>query len=355
MSMSRRELLQAGALLAAGGFGGSMAATAQDSKPAGPRGPGGPAAIGSRNIAPHLPLVLEILKKDGDPLDAAIAGVTEVENDPKDHSVGYGGLPNEDGVVELDAAVMHGPTHRTGAVAALQRIRNPARVAQTVLARTKHALLVGEGALRFARAHGFKEEDLLTDEAREIWIKWKESHSPDDNWLPPEADKEAALWRLPPEGPDFTYGTVHCSVLTAAGDLASVTSTSGLSYKLPGRVGDSPIIGAGLFTDNDVGSAGSTGFGEANIRNCSSFMIVESMRRGLTPEEACLEQMRRVAKKCEPRLRNEKGEPAFGLSFYAIRKDGLVGGAVLRGKGQMAYHDGREGKILDLPALYAGS
>lgn len=332
-----------------------MAATAQDSKPAGPRGPGGPAAIGSTNMERHLPRVMDILKANGDPLDAAIAGVTAVEDDPDDHSVGLGGLPNEDGVVELDAAVMHGPTHRTGAVAALQRIRNPARVAQAVLARTKHALLVGEGALRFARAHGFPEEDLLTPEAREIWIKWKETHSSDDNWLPPEADKAAARWHLPPEGPDFTYGTVHCSVLSPAGDLASVTSTSGLSFKLPGRVGDSPIIGAGLFTDNDVGSAGSTGFGEANIRNCSCFMIVESMRRGLTPEEACMEQLRRVARKCESRLRNENGEPAFGLRFYAIRKDGLVGGAAMRGKGEMAYHDGREVKVLVLPGLYAGS
>lgn len=354
MSISRRELLQTGAVLAAGGIGGRMA-TAQDSRPAGPRGPGGPAAIGSKNIGKHLQLVVDALKAGRDPLEAAIDGVTKVEDDPEDHSVGLGGLPNDDGVVELDAAVMHGPSHRTGAVAALQRIKNPAKAALYVLQRTKHALLVGEGAFRFARAQGLKEENLLTDEARKIFETWKATHTTNDNWLPPEADKAAALWRLPPEGPDFTYGTVHCSVLTAGGDLASVTSTSGLSYKLPGRVGDSPIIGAGLFTDNDVGSAGSTGFGEANIRNCSSFMIVELMRSGLTPEQACLEQLRRVVRKCEPRLRNEQGEPAFGLSFYAIRKDGLVGGAVLRGKGEMAYHNGRETQIVVLPALYPGS
>jgi len=294
---------------------------------------------------------MELLREGADPLAAAIAGVNLVEDDPNDHSVGYGGLPNEDGVVELDAAVMHGPTHSAGAVAALQRIRNPSRVADVVRTRSDHVLLVGEGALRFARAHGFKEEELLTDEARRIWLKWKETHSDQDDWLAPEADVEASR-RLRREGPDFTYGTINCCALDAAGQLGTVTTTSGLAYKIPGRVGDSPIIGAGLYVDNEVGAAGSTGRGEANILNCASFLVVEFMRQGRTPTDACLEVLKRIAARSPRRLQDEQGRPNFGLHFYALRKDGVVGGASLRGVGKMAYHDGREAHLIDIPELY---
>jgi len=211
--------------------------------------------------------------------------------------------------------------------------------------------LVGEGALRFAKAHGFKEQELLTDGARRIWLKWKESHSDNDDWLHPEADEEARRYLHLPEL-EFTYGTINCCALTADGDLGGVTTTSGLSYKIPGRVGDSPIIGAGLYVDNEVGAAGSTGRGEENLQNCSSFMVVEFMRGGMTPEQACLAVLKRVADKCEQRLRNDKGEPAFGLTFYAVRKDGLVGGATMRGDGKMAYHDGTECRHISIPGLY---
>jgi len=294
---------------------------------------------------------MSMLKEGKDPVDAVVAGVNIVEDDPDDHSVGLGGLPNEDGVVELDSCVMHGPTHRAGGVAALQKIRNPSCVAKLVMRRTDHVLLVGEGALRFAKAHGFKEEDLLTDDARRIWLRWKESHSDNDDWLHPEGDDEARRY-LHLEGPDFTYGTINCCALNANGDLGGVTTTSGLSYKIPGRVGDSPIIGAGLYVDNEVGAAGSTGRGEENLQNCSSFMVVEFMRNGMTPEEACLAILKRVASKCEQRLRDEQGLPRFGLSFYAVRKDGMVGGATMRGGGRMAYHDGSECRHIKIPGLY---
>ncbi|MFQ5806849.1 MAG: N(4)-(beta-N-acetylglucosaminyl)-L-asparaginase [Phycisphaerae bacterium] len=317
---------------------------------AGPRGRGGPIVISSANGVPTCNKALELIRQGADPLDAVVAGINLVEDDPNDHAVGYGGLPNEDGVVELDSCVMHGPAHKAGAVAGLRNIRNPSSVAKLVLRRTDHVLLVGEGALRFAKAHGFKEQELLTDEARRIWLKWKESHSDSDDWLHPEADQEAARWKTE-EQPEFTYGTISCMALTEGGDLAGCTSTSGLSYKIPGRVGDSPIIGAGLYVDNDVGACGSTGRGEANLQNCSCFMVVEFMRNGMTPEEACLAILKRVAKKTEPRLRDENGKPSFGLKFYALRKDGLYGGASMWDVAKMTVHDGTECRTIELPSL----
>ena len=317
----------------------------------GQRRAAGPIVIASANGIETCNRAMQLLKEGADPVDAVVAGVNLVEDDPNDHSVGLGGLPNEDGVVELDSCVMHGPTHRAGGVAALRNVRNASSVAKLVMRRTDHVLLVGEGALRFAKVHGFKEQELLTDGARRIWLKWKESHSDNDDWLHPEADEEARRYLHLPE-PEFTYGTINCCALTADGDLGGVTTTSGLSYKIPGRVGDSPIIGAGLYVDNEVGAAGSTGRGEENLQNCSSFMVVEFMHIGMTPERACLAILKRVADKCEKRLRDDQGRPAFGLSFYAVRKDGLVGGATMRGDGKMAYHDGTECRHIAIPGLY---
>ncbi|MGE0479104.1 MAG: N(4)-(beta-N-acetylglucosaminyl)-L-asparaginase [Phycisphaerae bacterium] len=362
MSITRREFVQAAGLAATGVTGARAMGQTSDG---GAARQGAPAAapafqaagkamiIASVNGKSASDKTMELLRSGADVLDAIVAGVNLVENDEKDHSVGLGGLPNEDGVVELDAAVMHGAKHKAGAVASLQRIKNPSSVAKLVMERTDHVLIVGAGALRFAKAHGFKEEELLTDEARAIWLKWKESHSDDDDWLRPEADQEAARLRPRVEGRDFTHGTVHMSAMSAAGDLASCTSTSGLSWKIPGRVGDSPIIGAGLFCDNAVGAAGSTGRGEANLQNCTSFLVVELMRGGMTPNEACLAALGRIAGRCEKRLRNERGEPAFDLKLYALRKDGLVGGASMRGKAKMAVHDGVASQEIELPALYS--
>jgi N4-(beta-N-acetylglucosaminyl)-L-asparaginase len=293
---------------------------------------------------------MAMIKAGGDPLDAVIAGVNIVEDDPEDMSVGYGGLPNAEGVVELDASVMYGPTHAAGAVAALQKIKNPSRVAKLVMDRTPHVLLVGEGALKFAVAQGFKEENLLTEKAREMWLKWKREQAGKESWPPPAASGH-------PEGLRtalITYGTINCLALDPAGRLAGVTSTSGLSYKLPGRVGDSPIIGAGLYVDNEVGAAGSTGLGEANLRTCASFRIVELMRQGVSPEQACLKACEYVSRKMtlDRRWRGPDGRPNFGLHFYALNKKGEFGSAGIYEGGKYAVHDGVENRLRDCAGLY---
>lgn len=356
--MTRRTFMRSTAAATAGGLAiaadaGSPDDPDPDNRPASVgRSAGGPVVIASANGLRATETAMRLLGEGQDPLDAVIAGVSIIEADPEDHSVGYGGLPNEDGVVELDASVMHGPTHKAGAVAALRNIKTPSRVAQLVMQRTDHVLLVGEGALRFARAHGFEEVNLLTDEARRIWLEWKEAR-PDDDWIPPPSPNQdafsgqqqaSASRRRPliPDGVEFTYGTINCCALNAGGDLAGVTSTSGLSYKLPGRVGDSPIIGAGLYVDNAVGAAGATGRGEAVILNSGSFAIVDLMRQGQAPVDACLEVLRRiVAHNHDPRLRREDGRPDFGATVYALRKDGLYGSATIWAGGQFAV--AREG------------
>lgn len=293
---------------------------------------------------------MELLRQGSEPLDAVIAGVNIVEEDPNDTSVGYGGLPNEEGVVELDASVMHGPTHNAGAVASLRNIKTPSKVAKLVMERSDHALLVGEGALKFARAHGFAEENLLTERARQIWLRWKENLSDRDNRFPPQQDKLASELRPYLE----TYGTINCLARNEKGDLAGVTTTSGLSFKIPGRVGDSPIIGAGLYIDNDIGAAGSTGRGEANILNCGSFLVVDFMGRGASPQEACLKALEKIASKTrlQPYLLNPDGTPKFGLEFYAINKKGEFGSAGMWSGSRYAAHDGKENKYRDPAYLY---
>jgi N4-(beta-N-acetylglucosaminyl)-L-asparaginase len=357
MSITRREFVQSAAGLAALTATGGVPVLEQTGRAeGGAAGAGGLTIISSGNGTRTCTKAAELIQSGTHPLDAIIAGINIVEDDPTDHSVGYGGLPNEEGVVELDASVMDGATHKAGAVAALQRVKNPSSVALLVMRRSDHVLLVGEGALKFARAHGFKEQDLLTDDARQIWLKWKETHSKKDDWLPPEPEQgdEEGARRFPADGPEFTYGTITCMALTDTGHLCGCTSTSGLSYKLPGRVGDSPIIGAGLFVDNEVGAAGSTGRGEANLQNCSSFLIVELMRAGRTPEEAAMEVLRRIAARSEKRLLESDGKPKFGLTFYAIRKDGLVGGATMLGKGgKLAVWRNGECNVVELPPLFA--
>jgi N4-(beta-N-acetylglucosaminyl)-L-asparaginase len=286
-----------------------------------------------------------------DVLTAVVAGVNLVEDDPEDVTVGYGGLPNEEGVVELDAAVMHGPTHRAGAVAALRGIKNPSKVARLVMEQTDHVLLVGEGALRFARAHGFEEENLLTEKARKIWLYWKQSLSAEDDWVPP-----------PPElldpavrehfGLGRPTGTIHCAGIDPAGNVSCVTTTSGLAFKIPGRVGDSPIIGAGLYADNAVGTCGSTGRGEANLQNLCSFAAVELMRNGMSAREAGLEVLRRVAATTEPRLRDAEGRPDFGLRFYLIGPRGEPAGVSMWGPAKYSVTDPAGTRHEECAALY---
>jgi N4-(beta-N-acetylglucosaminyl)-L-asparaginase len=317
-----------------------------------------PIAIASGNGTQALERAMAMMKQGADSLDAAVAGVAIVEDDPNEDSVGYGGLPNEEGVVELDAAVMHGPTYRAGAVASLRNIKNPSRVAQLVMERTDHVLIVGEGALRFAKAHGFKEENLLTESSRKKWLKWKENLSKEDDWLPPHSidDEDIGSYY---EKVYRNTGTIHLSAMDAEGNLSCVTTTSGLSWKIPGRVGDSPIIGAGLYCDNEVGSAGSTGRGEANLLNCSSVMIVEWMRQGKSPEEACLLACKRIVdRNRERRLLDKQGKYKHNVKFYAVNKQGEHGGASIWGEvgGTMStylVHDGKQARKQECAYLFA--
>lgn len=256
----------------------------------------------------------DILKKGGRPIDAAVQATNISEISPLDTTVGYGGSPNEEGYLQLDASVMSGPDdNNAGAVAALENIKTPSSIAQLVMERTDHLMLVGKGALKFARMHGFKEYDLLTEEARKEWVEWKENLSDRDYYLPPSR-------KYKPEG----GGTINVLVLDANGDIAGATSTSGHHFKLVGRVGDSPIIGAGLYVDNAVGAAGATGHGAESIKVCASFFVVEKIREGMTPMEACSFVCRRVVER-------HNGKPLFNLKVVALNKSGQYGSCAVRG------------------------
>jgi N4-(beta-N-acetylglucosaminyl)-L-asparaginase len=274
------------------------------------------------------------ITQDEDLLEALIAGVAINELDPEDDSVGYGGLPNADGVVQLDACCMHGPLKRAGGVAALEGVRTPARVAHAVLQQTDHHLIVGKGAQEFARQMGFTiEADLNTENSRRKWLEWKRRADP-EHYLDPKSRAAAgfdAALSMARDGlvdAEHLWGTINCNGVSARGEVCGVTTTSGLAWKIPGRVGDSPILGAGLYVDNSVGAAGSTGRGEANLYGLSSFLIVEQMRGGAHPKDAALEALRRVkANTVEKRLLNKQGLPAFDLTFYAVNKRGEYGAA----------------------------
>jgi len=300
---------------------------------------------------------VEIIKGGGATLDAVIAGVNIVELDPRDNSVGYGGLPNEDDVVELDASCIDGPSRRGGAVGALRNIKTPSKVARIVMEQTDHMMLVGEGALRFAKDMGFQEDNLLTEESRIMWLTWKKSlrdASGHNNWgpgldAPPSEQRKAAVLRdikdMFPQASDELleeawenaihppHGTINCIALNEKGDMSAVTTTSGLAWKIPGRVGDSPIIGGGLWLDQDVGGAGSTGRGEENLRVCGAHTVVENMRQGLAPKDACLDALKRVSRNFD---NDRKRLEAIDLNFYALRKDGQYAAASLWNKASAA-------------------
>jgi len=302
----------------------------------------GNVAVASANGIRGVERAGTLMAQGMDTLDAAIEGVKIQELDPNDASVGYGGLPNEEGVVQLDASCMHGPTRRAGAVGALEGIKTPSVVAKYVLLYTDHIMLVGEGAKRFALSYGFKEEDLLTDSSRERWLQWRANRGPDDDWIN-VAENEGMAIR--------PTGTINLNAINTNGDISSVTTTSGLSWKLPGRVGDSPMIGAGQYTDNEIGAAGSTGRGESNIQVCGAFLTVEFMRQGMSPTDAALATLRRVVQASEPRLLTGAGEPTFNLNFYALNKAGEFGGASLY-PGRYAAFDGSQAAVHDTAYLY---
>lgn len=357
------------------GAGTALALAPRRARAARPR-PAGPVLVGSANALAGMRQAWPALVAGGDPLDAAIDVVKVVEADPNDSSVGLGGLPNEAGVVQLDAACMHGPTHNSGAVGCIENILHPSEVARLVMERTDHCLIVGRGAYEFARMHGHPHTELLTEASRRRWLEWRESLSETDDRLPArpeEQDEEqgraaspsprarvAGLQERRRRMRERSWGTIHCSALSAAGELACTTTTSGLAWKIPGRVGDSPIVGAGLYCDQEAGSAGATGRGEAAILANGSFAIVELMRQGKSPLDAGLEVLRRVARQAQrasswqPALTEEDGRPSFGLKFYVLGLDGSWAGVSLRGGGKFSVADSAGGpRHEDLVPLFS--
>ena len=272
----------------------------------------------------------EILSKGGAAVDAVEKGTNIIEVDPEDTSVGYGGLPNENGVVQLDASIMDGKTYNAGSVASLENIKTPSSVARIVMEKTDHVMMVGKGALDFAKKFGFKEEDLMTEKSRRIYLRWRERLNPRDDWGPPDhlRKETVAAFEDPYDGINHHYGTTNVLAVDSNGDIAGITSTSGLAWKIPGRVGDSPIIGAGLYVDNDVGAAGATGRGEDVIKSCATFFIVHQMKQGKSPQEACEDALQLIVDKYK------KVNPKFFPSekFVAINKNGEYGCAAMKGR-----------------------
>ena len=349
MSTSRRDFLGAGAAAAAGILAGPSleaqrpgpASAARPDAAGAARAPR-PVVVGSGNGLRGVRRAFDQIARGADTLDAIIAGVNIQELDPEDQSVGLGGLPNEEGVVQLDASCMHGPTKRAGAVGCLEDIATPSLVAKAVMDYTDHTLLVGKGARKFALALGFKEQNLLTDKSRQDWLRWKSRLNKDDFWLDHDDDIRIK----------FTSGTINLNAVNAAGDLSSVTTTSGFSWKLDGRVGDSPIVGAGQYCDNTVGAAGSTGRGEACLKVCGAFAVVELMRNGASPEQAVMRVLERVVAMTEARLLDDKGRPRFGLQFYALAKDGRAAAATLYEGAQYAVCDDQGARLERCAYLY---
>ncbi len=293
-----------------------------------------------------------------DILDSVLAGVKINELDPGDSSVGYGGLPNGDGVVQLDASCMHGPMKRAGSVACLEGVRTPSLVARAVMHETDHHLLVGPDAQRFARNMGFEiEDDLNSDHSRQRWLEWRRRIDP-SRW-PGEDDPDRIGYlsgmEMVADGlidPEHYWGTINCNAVNQDGELAGCTTTSGLAWKIPGRVGDSPILGAGLYVDGEVGAAGSTGRGEANLFNLTSYLVVENLRRGMSPTDAGMEGLRRIRDNTiEPRLLNDEGEPNFNVRFYVVNAAGDYAGVTLRGGGQYAVCTENGPEFVDFEAL----
>lgn len=340
MAITRRDFIGAGLTAAAG------AALAPDALNAAETGAtiaaARPIVIASSNGLRGVKLAYDKITAREDTLDAIIAGVNIQELDPEDQSVGLGGLPNEEGVVQLDASCMHGPTKRAGAVGCLEDIATPSLVAKAIMDYTDHIMLVGPDAKRFAVRMGFKTQNLLTEKSRQDWLRWKARLNKNDVWL--DHDDDVLI--------KFATGTINMNAVNAAGDVSSVTTTSGRAWKIAGRVGDSPIIGAGQYCDNAVGAAGSTGRGESNIMVCGAFLAVELMRQGKSPEEALMQVIKRVIEKSEKRLLDPSGRPFFDLEFYAVTKDGRYAGASCYEGSRFAVCDDKGARLEDGAYLY---
>ena len=344
MTISRRDFLASGAATAA-----ALAVTPSDAiattriaRTTGGASVSRPVVLASANGLRGVKIAYDQIVAGTDTLDAIIAGVNTQELDPTDQSVGLGGLPNEEGVVQLDASCMHGPTRRAGAVGCLEDIATPSLVAKAVMDYTDHIMLVGADARRFAIKMGFKTQNLLTDQSRQDWLRWKSRLNRGDAWL--DHDEDVRI--------KFTSGTINMNAVNASGDLSSVTTTSGMAWKVPGRVGDSPIIGAGQYCDNTVGAAGSTGRGEANIKVCGAFLAVEFMRNGASPEQALLKVIERVIAMTEKRLLDDRGRPYFDLNFYALAKDGRYASASAYQGSTFAVCDEKGARIEPCVYLY---
>ena len=366
MTFSRRDFVKTsvlGAVAAGTGVHAAipevLAENSQSGHASPSESPKRPVIICAHNGYAYVEAAYAFLKGGGDTLDAGVRVVKGPEDDPDDDSVGLGGLPNEECVVELDACCMHGPTRRAGSVGAVRNIKNVSMVSKAVMEHTGHVMLVGEGAERFALAMGFPRENLLTEHSRKIWLLWKQFNSDRDWWGPgiadpqwrppaPESKPQADLWQQRLQQlqrqaadlgiePEFQLaamrrvlfpptGTIHCSVLNEKGEMSGITTTSGLAFKLPGRCGDSPIIGAGCYTDQDVGSAGATGAGEENIKVAGAHTIVENMRHGMSPQEAGMDALKRI-------VRNYNGDMNklrfMDMTYYVLRKDGAYASVCL--------------------------
>ena len=347
-----------------------------------------PVIICAANGHAYLDRGYAVLASGGDTLDAVMQVITGPEDDPNDDSVGLGGLPNEDCVVQLDSCCMHGPTRMAGAVAAVEEIKNVSLLAKTVMEHTGHVMLVGEGAQKFGIKMGFPRQNLLTERSRKTWQLWRETMSNDDWWGPGLASPK---FKFPDTGgnvselyeeriermkklaeklgiePEFRMaaiervlrpptGTIHCSSINEKGEMSGATTTSGLAWKIPGRAGDSPIIGAGSYTDQDVGSAGATGNGEENIKVCGAHTIVENMRHGMSPQDAGMEALKRI-------VRNYNGEMQklayVDMSYYVLRKDGTYAGVCMWSGSpehprRFAVHDGNGARYENAVALFQG-
>jgi N4-(beta-N-acetylglucosaminyl)-L-asparaginase len=389
MKVTRRDFIAATAIGSASLALDLEGRTAQSSTtpPAGAR-PKAPVIICAANGYAYLDRGYAVLTSGGDTLDGVMQVITGPEDDPNDDSVGLGGLPNEDGVVELDACCMHGPTRMAGSVAGVREIKNVSLLSKAVMEHTGHVMLVGEGAQKFGSAMGFPRENLLTERSRKTWLLWKETMSNDDWWGPGlaspkfkfptnEGDNSAlfeerikAIEQLAKEigiEPEFRMaaiervlhpptGTIHCSAINEKGEISGATTTSGLAWKIPGRAGDSPIIGAGSYTDQDVGSAGATGNGEENIKVCGAHTIVENMRRGMSPQDAGMDALKRIA-------RNYKGNKEklqyVDMSYYVLRNDGSYAGVCMwsgppEHQRRFAVHDANGKRYENAVALFQG-